>query len=91
MVFDVCSTCIYSDLATAVAAASQGDIIEIRDSGVYNETFAPDKSLTLRVQTGMGYTPTINGGIGYGINLTGVPTCGQVVVQGDGGLTVTAS
>ncbi len=87
---DVCSTCTYTDIASAVAASFQGNIIEIRDSGVYNETFAPDKSLTLRVQPGMGYTPTINGGASYGIDLTGVPTCGRVTVLGDGGLTVTS-
>jgi hypothetical protein len=84
---DVCASgCTYSTIATAIAAAATDDIIEIRDSGVYDEVVEPVDTITIRVQADQSYSPTIgsDGTNKCGIDLDGLATTEAVTVLGDG-------
>ena len=80
----------FSNLAGAVKICRRNDIIEIRDSEVYNEVFAPDQQITLRVQAGHGYHPTIGSSVpmGIGIDQNQIPLTDCVTIIGDGGLSI---
>lgn len=80
----------YSTLADAVAACWVNDIIEIRDSGTYNEVFKPTKQITLRVQSGQGYAPTIGSTAtgGIAVDMSGLTTTACVTILGNNGLKI---
>jgi len=80
----------YSTIADAVAACWVNDIIEIRDSGTYNEVFKPTKQITLRVQSGQGYAPTVGSTStgGSAVDLSGLASTACVTILGDSGLRI---